>query len=101
MDNPFEDIIERLDRIESLMKELAKEKSELIEGQLLSPAETCNLFNPRISKPTLHAWTKAGRLQKYQLGARVFYKRNEVMESISLNKTDKYERHNKIPLSQT
>jgi len=36
----------------------------------------------KVSKPTIHAWTKQGILKKYKIGNRIFYKSNEVKQSI-------------------
>ena len=48
---------------------------------LLSPAETCKLFSPTISKVTLHEWTKQGLIPSYRMGGRVYYNYAEVIES--------------------
>ena len=55
-----------------------KQENDLAE-RLLSPEETCKLFHPQISKVTLHNWEKQGRLQKYRMGGRVFYKYSEIL----------------------
>ena len=52
-----------------------------IEEKLLSPSETCKLFQPAISKVTLTAWTNAGRMTRYDLGGRVYYRYSEVIEA--------------------
>jgi hypothetical protein len=72
-----------LDKLTSRFAEIIelKQKSELAE-KLLSPAETCKLFQPNISKVTLHKWTKDGRLQEHRIGSRVFYKYSEVLASL-------------------
>ncbi len=48
------------------------------EEKLLSPAETCKLFKPAITKATLTSWTKQGLLQEYRIGGRVFYRQSQV-----------------------
>lgn len=58
-----------------------KHKSDLAE-RLLSPEETCKLFHPQISKVTLHNWERQGRLKKYRMGGRVFYKYSEVLAGL-------------------
>ncbi len=58
-----------------------RRKKELFE-KLLSPEKTCNLFDPKISKVTLHKWTKEGRLQEYRIGGRIYYKYSEVINSL-------------------
>ena len=51
------------------------------EEKLLSPAETCKLFKPAITKATLAKWTKQGLLQEHRIGGRVFYLQSEILTS--------------------
>ena len=76
----FDKILESLRQIirEEIIAERTKEQLE----KLLSPAETCKMFNPPISKVTLATWTKKGLLQDYRLNGRVFYKTSEIFESL-------------------
>ena len=70
--------------IESL-RPMIKEEVRLVfseqEERLLSPAETCKLFIPAITKATLTAWTDKGWLQEHRIGGRVFYLKSEVLAS--------------------
>ena len=70
--------------IESL-RPMIKEEVRLVfseqEERLLSPAETCKLFIPAITKATLTSWTEKGWLQDHRIGGRVFYLKSEVMAS--------------------
>ena len=70
--------------IESL-RPMIREEVRLIfseqEEQLLSPAETCKLFIPAITKATLTSWTDKGWLQEHRIGGRVFYIKSEVLAS--------------------
>jgi len=50
---------------------------------LLSPAETCKMFNPAISKVTLAAWTKRGLLNESRIGGRVYYKQSEIIAGLT------------------
>lgn len=69
--------------IRSIVKdEIKAEALNDLQEKLLSPEETCKLFTPQITKPTLAAWTEAGHLTKYHLGGRVFYKYSEIMASL-------------------
>ncbi len=76
-----------VDDLKSLMQNLirqeirAKQDDELQE-KLLSPIETCKMFQPNISRVTLHAWTKDGRLQEHRIGGRIYYKYSEVINSL-------------------
>ena len=47
---------------------------------LLSRKATAELLDINLS--TLHKWTKQGKLQSYGKGGRVWYKRNEIEESL-------------------
>lgn len=47
---------------------------------LLTRKETCELF--KVNYTTLWSWTKKGYLVAYQIGNRVYYKRNEVMSAM-------------------
>jgi hypothetical protein len=51
------------------------------DERLLSPAETCKLFFPAITKATLTSWTNKGLLQEHRVGGRVFYRQSEVLAS--------------------
>jgi hypothetical protein len=70
--------------IESL-RPMIREEVRLVfseqEERLLSPAETCKLFIPAITKATLTAWTEKGWLQEHRIGGRVFYLKSEVLAS--------------------
>ena len=47
---------------------------------LLSRKEASQLL--KISFPTLYRWTKSGILTQYYLGGRVYYKYDEIMDSL-------------------
>lgn len=51
------------------------------ENVLLTREEVCKLLT--INKTSLWKHTKSGRLKSYGIGNRVFYKRNEVLDSIT------------------
>lgn len=66
--------------IETIVNKAIHQKQEIdLAERLLSPEETCKLFHPRISKVTLHNWEQQGRVTKYRLGGRVFYKYSEIL----------------------
>lgn len=71
-----------LSRIREIVSEEVKQNREVkLHATLLSPAETCKLFSPTISKVTLHEWTKQGLIPSYRMGGRVYYNYGEVIES--------------------
>ena len=62
--------------IEEVILSIVGEKEE----KLLSPAETCKLFQPAISKTTLSTWTKQGLIDEHRIGRNVYYKLSEILE---------------------
>lgn len=61
------------------------------EEKLLSAAEACKLFQPSISKLTLHRWTKDGLIPVHRISGRLWYKKNELIEAAKTIK--KYDRN--------
>lgn len=64
-----------------IREEIAAEKVKDLMEKMLSPAETCKLFNPAISKVTLTKWTNQNLLKDYHFSGRVYYKYSEVVTS--------------------
>ncbi len=80
MENPFELILERLERIEIAIEKLntpAKNDDEI----LLSRLETSKLL--KINLTSLWKHTKSGKLKSYGIGNRVYYKKDEVLKSLT------------------
>ena len=50
------------------------------EDDLLTREETAELL--KINLSTLHNWTKEKKLTSYGIGGRVYYKRNEIVQSL-------------------
>ena len=71
---------------EIIKEEVKAEYSAKEEGILLSPAEVCSLFKPKISLVTLSTWTREGKLSAGKLGGRVWYKKGEVLEAVQVLK---------------
>ena len=61
-------------------EELRNKRQEELQEKMLSPAETCEMFD--ITKVTLNDWSAKGLLTKHYLGRRVYYKYSEVMDSL-------------------
>ena len=69
--------------IQSALRLEIRDKQEVeLQDKLLSPRETCKLFNPKISLVTLESWTKKDLLIKHYIGGRTYYKYSQVMESL-------------------
>lgn len=79
---------------ESLINQIAQRTAELIESRrneqthhstdetdLLTPKETADLL--RISLPTLWRWQKKGKVKCYGIAGTRYYKRSEVVESLT------------------
>ena len=84
-----------LDQLAKSIRDIVKSEIEAnamrdLSDKLMSPAETCKIFQPKISKVTLHSWTKAGRLQDHRIGGRVYYRYSEVLDAVKSLK--KYKR---------
>ena len=88
--------------LDSLLSEITKIITTAVQAQqvtelgekLISPAETCKLFEPEISKVTLNEWRNQGLIPCYRMGGRVYYKRSEVIEAAKRIK--KYDRDKQV-----
>lgn len=67
---------------EIIREEIKSEQTNNLDRKLLSPAEACNIFQPKISKVTLSSWTRQGLIQEHRIGGRVYYKYSELIESL-------------------
>lgn len=73
---------------------LQKQNQQTVEAGLLSPAEACKIFNPAISKVTLHSWTKEGFISSHRIGGRIFYKYADVIAAAQrIKKFDRNKQH--------
>lgn len=72
--------IEQLaEALKPLLQSVSSEQQK--ENVLLTREEVCKLLT--INKTSLWKHTKSGRLKSYGIGNRVFYKKNEVLDSIT------------------
>lgn len=67
----------------SLLSELTKTIQENEPKRYLSADEVCKRF--RITKPTLHEYRKRNILKSYRLGARVYYRLDEIGNAMIIN----------------
>ena len=84
--NPFALLNERLERIEKLLTDQPVQEIEPLhhstdETDLLTPKETAQLL--RISLPTLWRWQKKGKVKCYGIAGTRYYKRSEIVESLT------------------
>jgi excisionase family DNA binding protein len=61
--------------VENAIKINSKAKEE---DSLLCRKDLARLFS--VSLVTISAWTKSGKLPYYQIGSRIYFKKNEVMQ---------------------
>ena len=69
---------------ESLKSQLKDLKSEFIQNnpdELLTREETCKYF--QIDSSTLWHWTNKGKVTAYGIGNRRYYKKTELLESLT------------------
>jgi len=83
MINPFLEIFERLSNIEKLLQGVSAQNNHSVKHQeeLLSKKQACMMLG--ISQSTLWRWTQQKRIQAYGLNNRVYYKRSEIMATIT------------------
>lgn len=73
--------IEQLaEALKPLLQLQATVTPQQVENNLLTQDETCKLLS--INKTTLWKHSKSGKLKKYGIGNRVFFKRSEVLEAV-------------------
>jgi hypothetical protein len=77
--NDLEELIRKvvIEQLEAFRKNTSTENPD----ELLTRAEACLLL--KISLTSLWNWTKKGKIIAYGIGNRVFYKRAELMESLT------------------
>lgn len=76
-----EAILEKLEMIESRLKTDRQNFQHKEQVELMTRKETADYL--KINTTTLWHWTNKGKLKSYGIGNRVYYKRNEVIESIA------------------
>jgi hypothetical protein len=66
-----------VNRLEQLKKHLDNESAN---DELLSREEACKFL--KIDSSTLWSWTNKGKVKAYAIGARRYYKRSELLNSL-------------------
>ncbi|MEO6134755.1 MAG: hypothetical protein ABIP35_06350 [Ginsengibacter sp.] len=85
MDNPFQILIDKLDKTEITLQKMQAKIDLLMEEKkekYLSPEEARQMFNPKISPSTLHRWQQSGLVKRHFIGKKVCYKLSEIQDSI-------------------
>lgn len=87
--NPFDEIAQRLERIESqnalLIEQLSALNSSKKDEEYLTRKDTAKTFE--ISLPTLDNYTRKGVIKGYRFGSRIRYKKSEVEASLNQIRT--------------
>jgi hypothetical protein len=83
MSNPFEVLEKRLENIESLLVDIKHPPiQKTIDGEvLMDEAEACAFL--KTNSVTLWRWVKAGKIKVYKFSHKNYYKRNEILETIT------------------
>lgn len=75
-----EQIIAQFESLQKQIMELKEKFEPKAPTECLTRGEVAELLKCDLS--TLHNWTKAGKLIKYGIGNRVYYKRQEIEASL-------------------
>ena len=86
MENPFEVILQRLDRIENILEKLQSDKTaiESKEENFLSPQEAADFLGDAL--PTLYGRTSKNEIPFYKRGKKLYFKKSELIEWIEAGK---------------
>jgi excisionase family DNA binding protein len=75
--------------IEKKLQSLSTQKeTSYTEKEIMSRKEVKELL--QISYPTLNTWTKQGKIKAYKQGAKVYFKRSEIVNSLEEKNFIKY-----------
>jgi excisionase family DNA binding protein len=84
MENPFEFIIERLDRIEKAIQDFNSINSKVPEDQSMNILEVADYI--KVAKTTIYGLTHKNTIPYYKLGKKLFFKKSEIDEWINSKK---------------
>ena len=83
MSNPFEVLEKRLENIESLLVDIKHpSQQKTIDDEVLLDEEEAGAFL-KTNSVTLWRWVKAGKIKVYKFSHKNYYKRNEILETIT------------------
>jgi excisionase family DNA binding protein len=89
MENPFEIINERLNRIEYMLNDLAKinysrSEKEIANDEIFTIEKVAKYLN--LSVPTIYGYVHRRQIPHYKLGKRLYFKKAEILELIDKKK---------------
>lgn len=77
MENPFYTLERRLNRIESLLETLGEEIRSNEKEEILEVDDVCRIFG--VSRTTVYEWRRTGKVNSYQQGRRIYFKKSELL----------------------
>ena len=88
----FQQIMDKLEQIVSMLKKQSEKKDILNSEELLDNADLCALLN--ITKRTLQRYRQKGLVTYYMIAGKPYYKAGEVKESLRRIVKDNYYKFN-------
>ncbi|WP_438711438.1 helix-turn-helix domain-containing protein [Aquimarina muelleri] len=80
-----EELVNQLEeRFKIALGSIRAENTKSDSEELLTREQTAKLLS--VSLPTLNKWSKLGILNSYHMGNRVYYKKQEIISTLELNK---------------
>lgn len=80
MQNPFEEIAQRLAAIERLLAANVQQPEQRQEEEYITEEELCKRFN--ITRPTVRKWSKEKRIKVLRFGTSKRYRWSEVLKKL-------------------
>jgi excisionase family DNA binding protein len=80
MENPFELILERLDRIEKAINNLNPSDTINVEEKTMDIIELANYI--KVAKTSIYGLTNQKKIPHYKLGKKLYFKKSEIDEWI-------------------
>lgn len=80
MENPFELIIERLDRIEKAISNLKLENVIVVKSKAKNVSEVAKYLNTNI--PSIYGLTSRAEIPHYKIAKKLYFKKEEIDEWI-------------------
>jgi hypothetical protein len=80
MNTEFQQIMDKLEQIESMLKKLTEKKDVLNGDELLDNGDMCAMLG--ITKRTLQRYRQKGVVPYYMMSGKPYYKASEVQESL-------------------
>lgn len=84
MENPFELIMERLDKIEIAISNLKKENAIVVESKAMNVSEVAKYLNTNI--PSIYGLTSRAEIPHYKIAKKLYFKKVEIDEWINSKK---------------